>query len=291
ATFDAFALATAVGDRTDGLALKIGPLAVGVRSPVAIALAASSVATLICRPVGVALGASSPVIVTGWHDRPWDGLALRMRETVLALRSLLAGERIQFDGERVRAHGFKLRRPQPGSSITVAAFGPEMTRVAARHADEVVLNLVTPEHVAAVRHRIDEEAAAVGQPAPRLAVWVPAALEPEEAALAQLGGQLAVYLGAPGYGEMFGRLGFGSLVDRARAGARRAELASAMPADLVAQIGALGSVHELAARVAAYGQAGADHVGIVPATAEDPAGARVMAALVGDAVAREGVAG
>ena len=43
ATFDAVALATAVGHRAPGLRLKIGPLAVGVRSPVAIALAASSV--------------------------------------------------------------------------------------------------------------------------------------------------------------------------------------------------------------------------------------------------------
>jgi alkanesulfonate monooxygenase SsuD/methylene tetrahydromethanopterin reductase-like flavin-dependent oxidoreductase (luciferase family) len=33
ATFDAFALATAVGRRTPGLALKIGPIAIGVRSP------------------------------------------------------------------------------------------------------------------------------------------------------------------------------------------------------------------------------------------------------------------
>ena len=40
ATFDAVALATAVGHRAPGLRLKIGPLAVGVRSPVAIALAA-----------------------------------------------------------------------------------------------------------------------------------------------------------------------------------------------------------------------------------------------------------
>ena len=78
-----------------------------------------------------------------------------MRETLPALRAILDGGRADADGEHVRAHGFKLRRPQPETSITVAAFGPAMTRVAARHADEVVLNLVTPEHVAAVRARID----------------------------------------------------------------------------------------------------------------------------------------
>ena len=83
-----------------------------------------------------------------------------MRESVVALRSLLDGERIDVSGDHVRARGFKLRRPQTEASITVAAFGPHMTRVGARFADELVLNLVTPEHVAAVRERIDAEAAA-----------------------------------------------------------------------------------------------------------------------------------
>ena len=284
-SFDAFALATAIGLRTRAR-LRVGPLAVGVRSPVAIALGVSSVATLIGRPVDVALGASSPLIVTGWHDRPWDGPAGRIRETVQALRALLAGERIQFDGRQVRAHGFRLRRPQPDTSITVAAFGPAVTRVAARYGDEVVLNLVAPEHVAEVRRRIDEVAAEAGRTPPRLAVWVPAAVDPSQAAVAQLSGQLAVYLGAPGYGEMFARLGFGALVEQARSGARRGELASAIPAELLGQVGALGSEEEVLGRITAFHRAGADHVGVVPSTAEDPAGRRLLQALAGAGVAR-----
>jgi probable F420-dependent oxidoreductase len=210
ASFDAFALATAIGLQTGRLRLKIGPLAIGVRSPVAIALGIASVATLIGRSVDVALGASSPAIVNGWHDRPWTALAPRMREALPALRAQLDGDRADVDGEHIRVHGFKLRRPQNAASITVAAFGPAMTRVAARYADEVVLNLVTPGKVAAVRARIDDEAAAVGRPAPRLAVWVPAALD-----------------------------------------------------------------HD----------AGADHVAVVPSTAEDPAGRAVQGLLAGQAVA------
>jgi probable F420-dependent oxidoreductase len=272
ASFDAFALATAIGLQTERVRLKVGPLAVGVRSPVAIALGVSSVATLVGRVVDVALGASSPAIVSGWHGRPWSGLAAQMRESVVALRALLDGERSD--------RGFKLRSPQPEASITVAAFGPRMTRVGARFADEIVLNLVSTEHVATVRAAIDDEAAAAGRPSPRLAVWVPAALDPGERAMAQLAGQLSVYLGAPGYGELFTGLGFGDLVDRARAGTPRAALAQAIPYDLVAQIGALGDSGEVLARVAAYHAAGADHVAIVPSTAEDPAGRRLLDAVI-----------
>jgi probable F420-dependent oxidoreductase len=286
ASFDAFALATAIGLQTAQMRLRIGPLPIAVRTPVAIALGAASVATLTGRPVDIALGASSPAIVTGWHDRPWTALAPRMRETVLALRSLLDGERIDIDGELVRTQGFRLRRPQPDASITVAAFGPAMTRIAARHADEVVLNLVPVEHVAAVRSRIDEEAAAVGRRAPRVAVWVAAALDPGAPAMAQLAGQVAAYLAAPAYGEMFSDLGFGDLVERARAGARRSELAAAISGELVAAVGALGSAKDVTSRIAAYHDAGADHVGIVPSTAEDPAGRRVLQCLAREGVAR-----
>ena len=277
ASFDAFALATAIGLQTTRARLKVGPLAVGVRSPVAIALGVSSVATLTGRPVDVVLGASSPAIVTGWHGRPWTGLATQARETLLALRSLLAGERVR---------GFRLRSPQPETSVTLAAFGPEMIRVAARYADELVLNLVTPEHVAAVSARVADEAAAVGRPTPRLAVWAPAALAPREHALRQLAGQLAVYLGAPGYGELFAGLGFGGLVAEARAGAPRAELAAAIPSDLLERIGALGSPEQVAARVAAYHDAGADHVAVAPSTAEDPAGVQVLEAVCAQVAAR-----
>jgi hypothetical protein len=44
ATFGAIALATAVGHRAPGLRVKIGPLAIGIRSPVSIALGVASMA-------------------------------------------------------------------------------------------------------------------------------------------------------------------------------------------------------------------------------------------------------
>jgi probable F420-dependent oxidoreductase len=279
ASFDAFALATAVGLRAPGLALKIGPLAVGVRSPVALALGLASVATLTGAHVDLALGASSPDIVSGWHDRPWEAIAPRARETVEAVSSILAGEHAEYAGRHVRTHGFRLRRPQPEAKISLAAFGPSMTRVAAATADEVVLNLVTPERVAEVRATVDGEASSHGRTPPEIAVWVTVALDPGAATLAQLASQIAVYLRPPGYGEMFSDLGFGHLVDRARAGARRGELASEITVELLGHVCAVGSAAQIQARLASYRAAGAARIAVVPATAEDPAGRRVLAAL------------
>ena len=187
-TYDAFALATAIGHRVSGLPLRLGPLAVGVRSPVTLALGVSSVASLTGTTVDIALGASSPMIVAGWHDREWAHAAPRVRATIECLRSLFAGERSDYDGGQVRSHGFRLRRPRPETRIAVGAFGPAITRVAARHADEVVLNLVPPQRVAQVRATIDGEAAKVGRTPPSLTVWVPAAYEPGEAGATPIGG-------------------------------------------------------------------------------------------------------
>jgi len=237
------------------------------------------VAELTDSAVVVALGASSPAIVAGWHDRAWEALPTQMRESVTALRPLLAGARADFDGVRVRTHGFRLQRPSPETSIAVAAFGPAMTRVAARVADTVVVNLVPPQHVATVRAAVDAEARAVGRAAPRLAVWVPMALDPGAATIGQLASQIAVYLRPPGYGEMFAALGFGALVAAARSGRPRAELAAAIPRALLESVGAVGSIAEITARIAAYHAAGADEVALVPATAEDAGGSGSLAAI------------
>jgi alkanesulfonate monooxygenase SsuD/methylene tetrahydromethanopterin reductase-like flavin-dependent oxidoreductase (luciferase family) len=154
-----------------------------------------------------------------------------------------------------------------------------MVRAAARHADEVVVNLVPSQRVGAVRATIDAEAAAAGRPAPTLAVWLVAALDPGSAARGQLAAQLAVYLAPPGYGEMFAELGFSDLVHRARAGASRSELAQSVPDELLEQVCALGTSADVAARITTYFDAGADVVGVVPSTAEDPAGRAVLSAI------------
>ncbi len=279
ASYDAFALATAVGHRVPGLHLKIGPLALGVRSPVTLALGASSVASLTGSKVDIALGASSPAIVAGWHGRQWAQHASRMQETIECLRSILAGSRADYDGRFVRSHGFRLRKPLPDSSIGVGVFGPAMTRIAAQHADEVVLNLVAPARVAEMREVVDTQAKVTGRPAPRLTVWIPVAVDPGDATHRQLSAQLAVYLAPPGYGEMFSELGFLDLVQRARAGAKRFELAAAVPVELLDQVCALGSPDRIAARLRAYHDAGADSVAIVPATADDPRGAATLNAV------------
>ncbi len=271
ATFDAFALGAVIARENARILLTLGPLALGVRSPVSLALGVGSVSELGGRPARLALGASSPAIVSGWHGRPYARLPELARETLTALRPLLRGER----NER----GFKLRVAVPAPELTLAAFGPRMLAVAAREADRVVLNLVTPAAVRDIRGALEREARAAGRACPRLAVWIAAAHEPNAEAIAQLARQVCVYLAPPGYGEMFRAAGFGALVARARAGEPQHQLARDVPRALLEAVAMLGDERTLRARLEDYGAAGADEIAVVPVTAGDDAGARVLAAL------------
>jgi probable F420-dependent oxidoreductase len=282
ATFDAFALATAIAERTERIALTVGPLAVGVRDPMALAMGVATVAAIAGRPVHLAIGASSPVVVERWHGRPWRRTATQLHETAEAVRPLLAGERAEFAGELIRTHGYRLRLPPPQSSLTIAAFGDQAVRVAARHADRMVINLCTPPLAAQLRERLDSSAADAGVEAPPLAAWVPACVDPSEDAIAQLSRGAVAYLAAPGYGEMFAAAGFGELVERARAGTPPAELLKDVPSELPRSIGLVGTESEVRARVGEYRAAGVDEIAIVPATAGDPGGRRTLEAFAPD---------
>lgn len=276
ATYDAFALATAIAAQAPGMRMNIGPLPISVRAPAGIALGASTVASLTGSQVSVALGASSPTIVTGWHARDWCRSVARMRETIDVLRPLLVGQRSGYNGDLLSSNGFRLRHPLPKARIAVGAFGHDMVRLAAVHADELVLNLATPARVALVRERIEGYARAADRQRPHLTVWVPSAVDPAEQTWRQVAGQIAAYLRPPGYGEMFADLGFGSLVADARRGTHRSELTAAVPSELPRLLGAFGTAAEVNSRLVEFMAAGADTVAVIPATANDPGGRETL---------------
>jgi probable F420-dependent oxidoreductase len=269
ATFEAFTLAGAVAATRPGLRLVVGPLPVTLRDPTMLAMGVASVAEVGGRAADLALGASSPAVTAGWHavaDRP---TLQRFRETVTTLRTLLDGGR--------GPGGFRLRVGRGGCRLVLAAFGPRMLRLGGEVADVVVLNLVTTDQIRAARAVVAEGAASAGRPVPRVAVWVPVAVD--EAGAAQVARGLAVYLAQPGYGEMFAAAGFADVVAEARSGRHPRDLAP--PPELVQLVGAVGEPAQVRSRILAFGEAGADVVCLAPATAADPGAERLLHQVVG----------
>jgi probable F420-dependent oxidoreductase len=285
ATFDAFALGAVVAERTARAALTIGPLAVAVRDPVMIAMGAGSLAELTGRTVNVALGSSSPVVVEQWHGRRQERTALALAESAAAVRTLLAGGKADVRGEVISTRGFRLRTRAPGTPLTIAAFGRGALRVAARQADRMVINLVTPKSAARLVQMLHDECRVAGRPVPPVAVWLAAVAVPDGGApaaqaLEQLRRGLVAYLSAPGYGEMFAEAGFEDVVRFARTGPRPGELLAAIPAELVGHVSLVGDERAVRTRMAEYANAGVDEVALVPGSSDaDPAGVATLTVL------------
>jgi probable F420-dependent oxidoreductase len=277
--WDCFALATAVGLATEQIALTVGPVPVSLRDPAMIAVAAASTAALTRRPVGVALGTSSRRFVEGMHGRARHRPVTALAESAQVLRGLLNGDEIDFEGEVLATRGYRLRLDPPGGRLTVAAFGDRAVGVAAAYADRMVLDLVSPDVAAGYRAKLDEAATNAGRQAPRLAAWIPAAVDPDPRSYAELMQSLAGYLEVPGYGEMFVAAGLGPAVETAQAGATGEELLDALPEDAARRVGLVGDVATVGAQLDAYATAGLDEVVLVPATAGDPGGERTLTTL------------
>jgi len=269
-----------VAERTARAALTIGPLAVAVRDPVMIAMGVGSLTELTGRAVNVALGSSSPVVVREWHGRRSERTATALAESAGAVRTLLAGGKAELDGQVIRTRGFRLRTAPAGSTVTIAAFGAGAVKVAARHADRMVINLVTPRSAARLVQMLHDECRAADRPVPPVAAWVAAVVDPSAQGVEQLRRGLVAYMSAPGYGEMFAEAGFADVVSFARTGPHPRDLLAAIPAELVACVSLLGDEQAVRARLAEYADAGVDQIALVPGSSDaDPAGVGTLTAL------------
>ncbi|MEV0668104.1 LLM class F420-dependent oxidoreductase [Actinomadura luteofluorescens] len=277
ATYDAFALAVAVAARTSSIMLTPGPLPVAVRDPMMIAMAVASLADLTGRVAGVAIGTSSPHVVERWHGRERRDPPTALAESAEVLRHLLAGERAGFEGRTVRVQDYRLRLPAPRTPITIAAFGAAAVRAAARHADRMVVSLVTADSAGRLAARLRSESDAAGTSAPPVAAWVPVAVNGGAQAREQVRRAVVGYLAAPGYAQMFEEAGFGDVVALARSRPHPSELLAAVPDALVHAVAALGGPEEVAARLASYA---VDEIAVLPCcTVEDPAGEHTLRTL------------
>lgn len=276
---DAFALAASLGSGEASVCL--GPLPAAVRDPVTVSRGAASVAALTGRTVGVVIGASTSAVVEEWHGRSRADSATIVAECAAVLRGpqpgsgLLAGCEVDFAGALVRTRGFAGALPASHAPLSVLAFGPELIDVAVARADRVVLPIGTVEHIARLRGGLQLDAERTERAVPRLALWVPAAVDPDESARRELMRGLVPYLRAPGFSGMFTEAGFGEVVRLARSGAHLRSVVAAAPPDLLDAVAAVGTIEQVRAALTEYMAVGVDDVILVP---HDPTTLEALAA-------------
>jgi F420-dependent oxidoreductase-like protein len=156
--------------RTDRIRLGSGIIQLGTRTPVAIAMAALTLAELTGGRFALGLGPSGPQVVEGLHGVPFARPLARMRETVELIRQACTGEKIDFRGTEFtvplsgEARPMRLSIP-PNTDIPIylAALSPKLLRLTGEIADGWLGTSFVPEGADAYFGPLREGAAAAGR--------------------------------------------------------------------------------------------------------------------------------
>jgi probable F420-dependent oxidoreductase len=240
---DAFTPLAAVAAATEGMRLGTAIVPVFSRPPGLIAMHAASLAEMAPGRFVLGLGSSTPVVVESWYGIPFSKPVTRTRETVLAVRALLAGEKVG---------AMRLASPpaQP-PPIWMGALGERMLQAAGEVADGVCFYMcgprLIPKLLARAGGRLDSVA--------RLIV-LPGRGEDSQAAARRL---IVTYALVPYYARVMKEQGFGEEVavisERWRAG-DRAGAAGQVSNSMIEELLLTGSADHIRDRLAAYEAAG-----------------------------------
>ncbi len=225
----------------------------------------------------------------------WIGLEQRsplaaMRESIVAIRALLAGEHAEIDGKVLtwnREAYLRFTAPRV-TPIYVGAMGPKMLRLAGELADGVLPLLFPPEHYFGVRPLVDEGVALRDPDLPGLdfaaCIWVSLS-EDMEAARRVLAQKIAYY-GHALSPLILERLGLTREafvpIEQAMMVERNEEKAIGLVDEQMLRIGIVGQPSDVIERLEPLVAAGARHLSFGPPLGPDPEEAvRLLGAVIG----------
>lgn len=260
-THDAMIVLAELAARTTRIGLGTSVISVWGRTPATIALGAAGLQRYSQGRFSLGLGASSPPLTEGLHAIAWDRPVARLRETLTAVRALLAGERLPRPAREARP--LRLGAvPDVPVPIVLAALSEPSIRLAGELADEWAPFLWARSQLHDGRALLQE-----GEAPTRVSVGVPVALAPDEhSARAMAAWWLTTYATRMGpiYPRLLRRFGTAAAVDALidAAAARRTDLPAAAE-DLAREVTLFGTYDQAGDAIAAWSAAGADSVHLV----------------------------
>lgn len=239
---DPFALLGHLAAHTDRILLGVGISVIYGRDPTAMRGGAATVHELSGGRMLLGIGASHRDTVSEVRGHEYRG-------PVRAMREYLDG----YDAAEYRAP-----EPHGRPPLLIAALRRRMLELAATRANGAFPYLVPATYVAEARRRLDAAATSAGRPRPLLVVSAACVLETDAAAARRAArAYLDRYLGLPNYLNNLRETGF-SDAELAKPGADR----------LVDALVAWGDASSIRRRLRELLDAGADHVALIPLTAE-----------------------
>ncbi len=139
---DALTTAAAVAIATERCRIGTAIIPVYSRTPAVLASTTHVLNKLSKGRFILGLGSSSQTMMENWHGQKFEKPLTRVKETAQLVRSMLLGEKSDFDGETVSSHGYRQLPLESGEQlIYMAALRGRMLEAAAEFSDGVILNL------------------------------------------------------------------------------------------------------------------------------------------------------
>jgi F420-dependent oxidoreductase-like protein len=171
--WDALTLIAGVAPYTSTIGYAVGVVPVYPRHPLALAAQALSVQVLTGNRLTLGVGSSHPHVVEGMLGLSMNRPAAYVREYVEALGPLLAGEPIDYVGERLTARGHVDITGAETPELILAALGPRMLKTAGELTAGTTTSWAGPEVIENfIRPTIDRAATAAGRPEPQVIAGV-----------------------------------------------------------------------------------------------------------------------
>lgn len=267
---DSLTMVAAVAPYTRRMRVGVAVTPVYTRTPAVFAATASVLAQLLPGRFVLGLGSSSQAIMERFNGIPLAKPLTRVKETAIIVRSMLAGEKSDFDLATLTSRGYRqepLPEPPP---IYLAALRPKMIEMAAEVGDGVVFNLWPRQALPRMMEHVEIGAKRAGKRIEDLEIvnrsFVMVA-DDVDAARAQFRNYYTPYYANPVYNEFLKWAGYRDEAEGVLAGwaARdRALSTGAVTDEIIDAVAIIGSAEEVHRRIREQTAAGIDTTIVSP---------------------------
>jgi len=271
---DGLTLMAALAAHAPTLRLGIAVVPVYSRTPAVLAATANALGQLLPGRVILGLGASSHTIMDQWHGVPLEKPLTRVRETTIMVRSMLAGNKSDFDLSTLHSHGYRQPPLEPPVPLYLAALRPKMIEMAAEVGDGVILNMWPKNALPKMIEHVHAGAARAGKDPAEVEVvnrYLVLVTDDREAAVEAFRVRMAPYYATPVYNKFLAWAGYedvAATIAEGWAERDREKTMGALSPELANEIAVIGSAEECRERIRWAGETGI-HTHIIAPMSDD----------------------
>lgn len=252
---DSLTTAAVLAAHTQKLRIGVAVTPVYTRTPAVLAATANVLGQAMPGRFVMGLGSSSHNMMDGWHGIPLDRPLTRVKETALMVRSMLSGEKSNFDLETLQSHGYRQAPLETPVPIYIAALRANMIEMAAEIGDGVVFNLwpkrALPKMIEHV-HIGAERAGKKGEDVEVVNRHMVLVTDDKASARERFRAAFAPYYATPVYNKFIAWAGYeeaADVISQGWAEKDRSKTTGAMSDEMIDEIGIIGSEEECRERL------------------------------------------